>query len=301
MRPSGAATAVLAAVAWLAIPAGVGWASFPGAGGELAGVYGQQDRVYNITALELFTPAGKRLSTVDRCRIDTTNMGLKTGRCPRDPAFSADGMRLAFELDGRLAVAGSDGSGITVLPPLTDRDTDPAWSPDGERLVFAGRKAGRFNLYLVDPDGSNLTRLTARGARAPAWSRRGQIAFVARGQVWRLGSSAKQRVRLARGANPDWSPTGRTLVYDYRGDAYRVSGRGGDKRKLLVRNAREPVLSPDGRRVAFLRTRPVDRETGTDSVYVARLGGAAKLVRRGGELPIGSTFRSWTDLAWQPL
>jgi hypothetical protein len=30
-------------------------------------------------------------------------------------------------------------------------------------------------------------------------------------------------------------------------------------------------------------------------------GGRPRLVRRGGELPIGSTFRSWADLAWRPL
>jgi tricorn protease-like protein len=80
-----------------------------------------------------------------------------------------------------------------------------------------------------------------------------------------------------------------------------VSARGGGKRTLLVRNAREPVLSPDGKRVAFLRLRRVDRQLGTASVYIAAVrGGRARLVRRGGELPIGSTFRSWIDLAWQP-
>ena len=62
------------------------------------------------------------------------------------------------------------------------------------------------------------------------------------------------------------------------------------------------MLSPDGLRVAFLRVAHGDGSLGTPSVYVARLGsGRARRVRRGGELPIGSTFRSWRDLAWQPL
>ena len=301
MRTAGPIAAAFAALAWLAVPVGAGWASFPGGNGELAGVYGQEDRDSSEVALELFSPNGHRLRLVTRCTEDTAGGGGKSGRCARQPSFSADGSRLAFALDGRLAVAKSDGSGINVLPPLTDRDADPAWSPDGTRLVFTGRKAGRRNLYLVDPDGSDLRRLTVRGARAPAWSRLGQIAFAARGRVWRLGSSAHPRVRLARGDHPDWSPTARSVVYDYRGTAYRVSARGGTARKLLVRRAREPLFSPDAQRVAFLRVARVDRELETPSVYIARVGGShVRLVRRGGERPIGSTFRAWTDLAWQP-
>jgi Tol biopolymer transport system component len=301
MRVSRVTAAVIAALASLAVPAGVGWASFPGANGELAGVYGQEDRDSSEVALELFSPNGHRLRGVTRCTEDTAGGGGKTGRCARQPAFSADGSRLAFALDGRLAVAKSDGTGITVLPALTDRDADPAWSPNGARLVFTGRRAGKRNLCLVDPDGSNLRRLTVRGARAPAWSRRGQIAFAARGRVWRLGSSAHPRVRLARGDHPDWSPSGRSVAYDYRGTAYRVSARGGTARKLLVRRAREPVFSPDGRRVTFLRVARFDRQLETPSVYIGSVGGGhVRLVRRGGERPIGSTFRAWTDLAWQP-
>jgi WD40-like Beta Propeller Repeat len=300
MRVARAAmAAALGGVAWLAVSVGVGEASFPGGNGKLAGVFGQEDRSSSALVLQLFSPAGQRLGRVARCTEDTTGGGGTTGRCPRDPAFSADGTRLAFASNRRLAVADSNGSGVTLLPQLTDRDADPAWSPNGQRLVFTGRKAGRRNLYLVDRDGSNLSRLTTGGGRAPAWSRRGQIAFAAQGRVWRRGPSG--RVPLARGDHPDWSPSGRTVAYDFRGNAYRVNGRGGTPRRLLVRRAREPVFSPNGRRVVFLRVRRADRPTGTDSVFVRRVrGGRVRLLRAGGELPIGSTFRSWADLAWQP-
>jgi Tol biopolymer transport system component len=300
MRVRGATlAAALGGVALLAVPAGVGEASFPGGNGKLAGVFSQEDRDSSALVLQLFSPSGQRLGRVARCIENTTGGGGTTGRCPRDPAFSADGSRLAFTSNGRLAVASSDGSGVTLLPQLTARDADPAWSPGGHRLVFTGRQAGRRNLYLVDPDGSNLSRLTTGGARAPAWSRRGQIAFAARGRIWRLGSSG--RVLLARGDHPDWSPSGRTVAYHFRGNAYRVSGRGGTPPRLLVRRAREPVFSPNGRRVIFLRVRRADRNAGTESVFVRGVrGGRARLLRAGGELPIGSTFRSWADLAWQP-
>jgi Tol biopolymer transport system component len=37
----------------------------------------------------------------------------------------------------------------------------PAWSPGGKRIAFAARAAaGSADIYLVNPDGSHLTRLT---------------------------------------------------------------------------------------------------------------------------------------------
>jgi WD40 repeat protein len=293
-----ATLATFVAIASFSVWAGAAQASFPGANGNLAGVFSQEDRDSSALRLELFTPAGKRLTEVARCTEDTAGGSGTTGRCPRDPSFSPDGSRMAFASSDRLAVANSNGSGVTLLPQLTGRDADPAWSPNGQRLVFTGRVGGKRNLYTVDPDGSSLSQLTTGGGRAPAWSSRNQIAFVAGGVVWRLRAS--DRVRLARGDHPDWSPSGRSLAYDLGGHSYRVSARG-TGRRLLARRAREPVFSPNGRRLAFLRVRRVDRNIRTSSVFTRAVnGGRSRLVRAGGELPIGSTFRSWADLAWQP-
>jgi Tol biopolymer transport system component len=293
--------AVLLAPTLLALPAAPAFATFPGRTGVLAGAYGQTDRAQDVTVLELFRSNGLRVRDITSCTVDTAGRSGKTGTCPRHPAFSADGARIALGLEGRLALAAADGSGLSLLPQLTGADADPAWSPDGKQLVFTGRASGRRNLFTVNADGSGLTQLSFAGGRQPAWSSRGQIAYVAAGRVWRVGSSVRRRVRLARGQHPDFSPSGRSVAYDYRGAAYAVATRGGAPRRPLVARATEPVFAPDGRRLAFLRAAPGDRELG-DSVYLARLRDhRVHRVRAGGEQPVGSTFRNYVDLAWRAL
>jgi Tol biopolymer transport system component len=101
----------------------------------------------------------------------STNVAIGDGL---DPAFSADGSRLAF--------GGSSQPGIFVLNlsdwslvKLISGGQSPAWSPDGTKLAFAGTE-----LYVMDADGSNVTALTNNiGFRGqPAWSPDGgTIAF----------------------------------------------------------------------------------------------------------------------------
>ena len=46
---------------------------------------------------------------------------------------------------------------------LTEHPADdrwPAWSPDGRELAFASRRDGNWELYMMDYDGHNQTRLT---------------------------------------------------------------------------------------------------------------------------------------------
>jgi TolB protein len=73
---------------------------------------------------------------------------------------------------------GGDEPGIWVmrtegrpqrLTPI-EADHDPAWSPDGKRLVFIRND----NLWIMSADGSDARRLTNDGIpnTAPAWSTR---------------------------------------------------------------------------------------------------------------------------------
>ncbi len=291
--------ALLAAALVLGVAAAPASATFPGANGRIGAEMHEFDRGGELNwELRLLDPGGANRRSLLRC--DRGNVD-QMGRCPHNPSFSADGKRLAFDLDGRLVVAAADGSAMTTLPPLTGRDTDPHWSPDGTKLVFTGRQAGKTNLYLVGADGSGLEQLTSAGARAAAWSSRGRIAYVAKGRIYLVGSSGHRRVRLARGVQPDWTPSGRSIVYQHGRDAYRIRARAGSKRKLLLRRARRPVLSPDATRIAFVRLLPGDLG-GTYSLFSAPLaGGRAKLLLRGGEQPIGSTWNVYGPLAWQPL
>lgn len=68
-----------------------------------------------------------------------------------------------------------------VLTTLARGAFDPAWSPDGQWIAFAGRDGYASEIYVVRTDGSGLIRLTSDGLlpRSPAWSPDGQhLAFL---------------------------------------------------------------------------------------------------------------------------
>lgn len=112
--------------------------------------------------------------------------------------------------------------------------TNPAWSPDGARLVFTGYDGGLSDLFVVNADGSGLTRLTRdRYAELhPAWSPDGTtIAFATdRGGQTNLETVFFGPLRLAlyhlaegrlelldqmsgENINPQWAPDGKSLAF----------------------------------------------------------------------------------------
>ena len=84
-----------------------------------------------------------------------------------EPAFSPDGTELAFIGHGvsytgtwRLYVMPSAGGTEQLVPTPAGRVDSPAWSPDGKRIAFMRlpTATGHGNVYLVDPDGSDVVR-----------------------------------------------------------------------------------------------------------------------------------------------
>jgi Tol biopolymer transport system component len=59
---------------------------------------------------------------------------------------------------------------VTNHPSL---DIEPAWSPDSQWIVFASnREDPNFDLYIIRPDGTGLTRLLNDGDSKdsyPSW------------------------------------------------------------------------------------------------------------------------------------
>jgi Tol biopolymer transport system component len=57
---------------------------------------------------------------------------------------------------------------------------NPVWSPDGSKIAFVSNRDGRRDIYIMNADGSNVTRLTKDSIIkwSPSWSPDGtKIAF----------------------------------------------------------------------------------------------------------------------------
>jgi hypothetical protein len=115
---------------------------------------------------------------------DGSNPQKRTSNAASDgsPAWSHDGTRIAFVRNDGYSTAeiyaiNADacqectGTAPTYLFGTYLADVDPAFSPDGTKIVFATNKDGNFEIYAMNPDGSEQTRVTTNTVSdsEPSW------------------------------------------------------------------------------------------------------------------------------------
>jgi len=93
-----------------------------------------------------------------------------------------------------------------------------AWTPDGQALVFVGRRGGVQQLYLRRLDAAEARPLAnTEGAQVPAVSADAKwVAFWARGSIWKVSIEGGPSMEMSKGHR--WPPRG--LVWDARGRLY---------------------------------------------------------------------------------
>lgn len=137
------------------------------------------------------------------------------------PTWSPDGTRIAYLAAGYgihefdLWLTNADGSGTPVL--LRKGANNPAWSPDGTKIAFEATVQSNTDIYVMDPDGSNVVRLTEDPELDvnPTWSPDGtHLAFGSKRDgnqeiyVMKADGSEQTRITKHSGADlmPSWGP-----------------------------------------------------------------------------------------------
>jgi Tol biopolymer transport system component len=199
------------------------------------------------------------------------------------PAFSANGKKIAFESDQdiyTMSATGTDKKNVTRSNNV--EESDPAWSPDGTRIAFASSSTGNTDIYVINKDGTGLTRLTTspKVDIQPAWSPDGtKIAFVRQHR----GNSSNLKIYVMKAAresetnraqrlttaslstleelDPAWSPDGTRIAFARNPDAssptsgfdlHSIRANGSGQIRLTTSGgSQQPAWSPDGTKIAF--------------------------------------------------
>ena len=176
--------------------------------------------------------------------------------------IAPDARKAAFIARGELFVTGTrEGGEATRLTSTVSVEADPAWLPDGRRVVYASSRGKAWNVFVQDA-ATRVERALTTGVN--------------------------------RNYGPRVSPDGRWVAYQRDGSEIRVVGVDGQgDRKVADADVGEPPFasatvitwSPDSRFVAY----SARGRDGFGNVWVAMLdGAAARQVTFGADANVGA-------------
>lgn len=136
-----------------------------------------------------------------------------------DPSWSPDGTHIAF-WSSRDHCSGGDPIGATELYVMNSNGTGvkrlgsgynasaPSFSPDGAQIAFTSDRDGNTEIYVMDADGSNQTRVTTSSADEsdPTWSPDGtRLAFSRNNTIYTVKPDGTDPKAIVAGSQPSWS------------------------------------------------------------------------------------------------
>ena len=204
-------------------------------------------------------------------------------------------------------VADPDISTVTnITKDSRAHEALPAWSPTGDKIVFVSNRDGNSEIYTMNPDGSDVHRLTRHPASdfTPTWLPDGRVGFVSNHggrfyDIYTMDADGGNLVRLTKESSeevaPVWSPDGTQTAFvsnrDGNTEVYVMNADGSDVRNLTNNPAEdfEPEWSPDGTRILFTS----DRRNGQTDIYAMNADGT-------NVIPIAQHPAADSEGTWSP-
>ena len=166
---------------------------------------------------------------------------------------------------------------LALIGGVLERSANAAFPGNNGKIAFQSFRDGNVAIFTVNPDGSELTKLTSGLAddEVPSWSPDGsKIVFVSdrdgNFEVYSMNAEGNAQTRLTNNASddefPTWSPDGSKIVFvtdrDGNFEVYSMNVDGSSQTRLTSNSATEvaPAWSPDGTKIAFDSDRDGNRE-----------------------------------------
>ncbi len=209
---------------------------------------------------------------------DGSNQTQLTDAPDRDfePAWSPDGRQIVFASgrddpeNAQLYIMNADGSDQRRLFPnvLPYDNLSPRWSPDGERIYYYSNRAIKFDVYVVNVDGTNEINLTNTPFNdyMPEPSPDGKkVAFVSdrdgNDEIYVMDADGSNVVRLTdspgQDLRPHWSPDGSEILFVSERSGiplvYIMPATGGEARQVgrIDQRVVSPAWAFNGKKILY--------------------------------------------------
>ncbi len=146
----------------------------------------------------------------------------------RFPAINNNGSLISFSYQGDIWTVPTTGGKATRLTIHEGYEANPIFSPDGKSIAFSGARFGNNDIFTVPVEGGVPKRLTfhSGGDNISSWTQNDKILF----------STNREFKQIER---PQ--------------EVYAINPKGGTESRILDAVGYDPVLSPNGKFMAFVK------------------------------------------------